>query len=104
MPGYKYKSLKWKNRYYDFFKKQVINEIMGGVTMNDMLMGCTNVISISSVCNGELRQSIIQSDYIRNETLNRLCSMPGYKYKSLKWKNRYYDYFKKQVINEMEGM
>lgn len=72
--------------------------------MNDMLMGCASVISISSVCNGELRQAIIHSDYIRNETLNRLCSMPGYKYKSLKWKNRYYDYFKKQVINEMEGM
>lgn len=71
-------------------------------TMKDICFVTPNCVSISSVCNGELKQALIQSDYIRNETLKRLCSMAGYKYKSLAWKNRYYDYFKKQVMKELE--
>ena len=69
--------------------------------MKDMYFVTPDCVSISSVCNGELKQSIIFSDYVRNETLNRLCAMPGYKFKSLAWKNKYYDYFRKQVIKEI---
>ena len=66
-------------------------------------MGCDSVVSIAAVVEDEeIRNAIIQSDYIRNETLNRLTAMPGYRFKSLKWKNRYYDYFKGKVIKELE--
>jgi len=68
----------------------------------DYRMGSTSVTSISSVCEDEeLARAIRQSDYIRNETLNRTWAIPSMKYKSLKWKNRYYDHFRQQVIAEL---
>ena len=60
-----------------------------------------NVVSIAAVCGGELRESILRYENIRNETLNRCMAIPSYKYKSLKWKNRYYDYIRKIVEKEM---
>ena len=64
-------------------------------------MGSPNVVSIAEVCEGELREVILQSDYIRNETLNRCYAIPSYKQKSLFWKNRYYDHMKKRVMEEI---
>lgn len=70
-----------------------------------MYMGSRNVVSIASVVEDrELRNVIMQSDYIRNETMRRLRKLPSYEYKSLKWKNTYYDYFKRKVIAEIEAM
>ena len=67
----------------------------------DYCFGSPNVVSISSVCNEEIAKVIRQSDYIRYETFRRLKSIPSYPIKSLKWKNKYYDYFKKQIENEL---
>lgn len=62
----------------------------------------SSVVSISTVCTDEeLRQSIHSSEYIRNETLKRCEQIPSYKYKSRKWKNKYYDLMKSKVIAEM---
>ena len=62
-----------------------------------------NVLSVAHfVDDAELKNGVLLSDYIRNETLNRLRAMPSYDCKSLKWKNIYYDYFKRQVIKEIE--
>lgn len=61
-----------------------------------------HIVSVAAYADTkELKSSILQSDYIRNETLNRLSSLPSYSLKSLKWKNRYYDHFKNQVIKEL---
>ena len=65
-------------------------------------MGCESVVSIAAVVEDEeIRNAIIESDHIRNETLNRCLAIPSYRYKSLKWKNRYYDVIKSRVIAEM---
>ena len=67
-------------------------------------MGCESVVSIAAVIEDmELRDSIFQSDYIRNETLNRCYAIPSYQYKSRLWKNRYYDLMKKKVIAELSA-
>lgn len=62
--------------------------------------GCS-VHSIADICDEPLKSVIELSDRIRNETLNRLVAMPGYEFKSLKWKNIYYDYHKKKVMEEL---
>ena len=63
-----------------------------------------NCVSVASFAeNEEMKKAVLQSDYIRNETLNRLCAMPSYNCKSLKWKNIYYDYFKKKVMEEISA-
>ena len=67
----------------------------------DYKFASPNVVSISSQCDGELAEAIRQSDYIRNETLRRTWAIPSMKYKSLKWKNRYYDFFRAKVIAEL---
>ena len=62
----------------------------------------SHVISISTVCNDEnSREYIHSSEYIRNETMKRCEAIPSYKYKSRKWKNKYYDMMKARVIAEM---
>ena len=67
-------------------------------------MGSRNVVSIAAVCEGqEIRDAICKSDYVRNETLRRLCAIPSYKFKSLAWKNRYYDVIKAKVLAEIDG-
>ena len=61
-----------------------------------------NIVSVAYYADSEeVKKAVLQSDYIRNETLNRLTALPSYSCKSLAWKNRYYDYFKKQVIKEL---
>lgn len=42
-------------------------------------------------------------DAVRAETLKRLCAMPSYECKNLRWKNIWYDYHRKRVLREMEG-
>lgn len=70
--------------------------------MKDFAFASPSVVSISAVCTEpEIRAAIIRSDYIRNETLRRLCALPSYKCKSLHWKNRYYEYFKRRVMDEV---
>ena len=51
--------------------------------------------------NEEIKKSVLLSDSIRHEALRRLCAIPSYDCKSLKWKNRYYDYFKQKVEKEL---
>lgn len=70
-----------------------------------MYMGTKNVLSIGHFIEDEnLAKEIFLSDYIRNETLHRLTALPSYNCKSLKWKNRYYDYFKNQVMKELASV
>lgn len=60
------------------------------------------VVSISTACNDEtLRESIHRSEYIRNETMKRCEAIPSYKFKSRKWKKKYYDMIRARVIAEM---
>lgn len=69
-----------------------------------MGMGSPNVRSIAEFIDDEaLAAGIRQSDYIRNETLRRLCAMPSYPIKTLRWKNIWYDYFRKQVEREIQA-
>lgn len=67
----------------------------------DYRLGCKDVVSISSVCDEEIAQTIRYSDYIRNESLKRTWSIPSMPYKNSKWKNKYYDHFRKQIISEL---
>lgn len=70
--------------------------------MMDFRFCSRNVVSVSSVCKDPaLRKSIIASDSIRAETMRRCLAMPGYQFKSLRWKNRYYDFFRRKVMEEM---
>ena len=63
------------------------------------------VISVAYFAeSAEIRDSVLRSDYVRDETLKRLLALPSYDCKSLKWKNRYYDYFKKQVLKELSSV
>ena len=68
----------------------------------DLRFCSRNVVSVSSVCEDPaLRESIIASDSIRAETMRRCLAIPGYPFKSLRWKNRYYDFFRRKVMEEM---
>lgn len=67
-------------------------------------MGSPSVVSVAAACEDEaLHAGICKSDYVRNETLRRCCAIPSYKYKSLKWKNRYYDLIRNKVLTEIGG-
>ena len=71
--------------------------------MMDFRFCSKSVCSISSVCvEPALRKGIITSDSIRAETLRRCCAIPSYPFKSLQWKNRYYDFFRRKVMEEMK--
>ena len=48
--------------------------------MNDYRFASPNVVSISSVCDAELAESIRKSDYIRNETLRRCYAIASYRF------------------------
>lgn len=64
----------------------------------DFRFGSDSVVSISSVCMDEtLAREIRLSDYVRNETLRRCFAIPGYQYKSLEWKNMYYEVIQRKV-------
>ena len=66
-------------------------------------MGSPSVVSIAAALpeGSEIKKAILESDYIRNETLRRCCAIPSYRYKPLRWKNRYYDAIRKKVIAEV---
>lgn len=67
-------------------------------------MGSKSVVSVAAVCQDKaLREGICTSDYIRNEALSRCMAIPSYKYKSLKWKNLYYDFMRERVTAEITG-
>ena len=62
-----------------------------------------NIVSVAYYAESEeIKRAVLLSDYVRAETLRRLCALPSYGCKPLKWKNLYYDYFKKQVLREVE--
>lgn len=61
----------------------------------------TSVRSIACVCDGELREAIVLSDRVREETLRRCYAIPSYAGKPLRWKNRYYDLIRSRVIAEL---
>ena len=67
----------------------------------DYCFGSPNVVSISSVCNPDLAQTIRRSDCIRNETMRRCLEIPSYRSKPLKWKNKYYELIQRRVIEEL---
>ena len=46
------------------------------------------------------QRELLVYDAIRTETLKRLCAIPSYPYKSLAFKNRYYDAIKRKVQSE----
>lgn len=72
--------------------------------MKPAQMGCEDVVSIAAVVEDEeIRRVIMLSDYIRNETLKRCEAYPSFRYKSRKWGNRYYDYFKHKVEEELKA-
>lgn len=68
---------------------------------HDMRMGCASVLSISALCDEQMARYIRQSDYIRRETFRRCRAIASYDSKPLRWKNRYYDYFRKKVLREL---
>ena len=62
------------------------------------------VISIAEYAKTpEIKEYIKQSDYIRNETLNRCYEMDGYEKLSTAGKRKIYDTVRETVINEMEA-
>lgn len=66
------------------------------------MMGSKNVISVAYASDdAEVRNAVLTSDYIRNETLRRCMAIPSYMGKSLYWKNRYYDVIKRKVMSEI---
>ena len=70
--------------------------------MKDYQFGSENVVSVSSACGDSvLRESIISSDFIRSETLRRCLAIPSYQFKSLRWKNRYYDLMRRKIMEEL---
>lgn len=69
--------------------------------MKDFRFCSRSVCSISSACvDPALREGIITSDRIRSEALRRCMELPGYPFKSLQWKNRYYDFFRRKIMEE----
>ena len=66
-----------------------------------MYFASKHVVSIAAVIPSPEREAIELSDKIRTMTLARLVAMPGYKHKTLKWKNIYYDFYKKKVMAEL---
>ena len=68
-----------------------------------MLYLTKNVVSVACMLPEDERAVLEFSDRVRAETLKRLCAMPGYECKPLKWKNIYYEYWKRKVIREMKG-
>lgn len=48
-----------------------------------------------------IRKELYLSSRIRDETLRRCLMIPSYKYKSLVWKNRYYEVIQKRVKAEL---
>ena len=74
-------------------------------TNQPQLMGSPSVVSIAAVLpeGSEIRQAIIESDYIRNETLRRCYEIASYASKPLRWKNRYYEVIQKKVREEVHS-
>lgn len=67
------------------------------------MMGSKNVISVAYASDDPaIRNAVLTSDYIRNETLKRCMAIPSYMGKSLAWKNRYYDVIKRKVMSELQ--
>ena len=65
-----------------------------------MLHLTKNVVSVACMLPENECRELEFWDCVRAETLKRLTAMPGYKYKTLKWKNIYYDYWKRKVVEE----
>ena len=62
------------------------------------------IVSVAYYADSEdVEKAVLLSDHIRNEALRRTCALPSYNCKTLKWKNRYYDYFKKKVEKELSS-
>lgn len=70
----------------------------------DYCFASKNVVSVSTVCDDEsLALFIRMSDYIRSEVFRRCFRIASYKYKPLRWKNKYYDHFHNQVVQELKA-
>ena len=61
----------------------------------------TSVLSVAYFAeNEEVKNAIIQSDYIRRTTLNRLWALPGVADMDRISRNKLYDKIKQDVISE----
>ncbi|MBO5969194.1 MAG: hypothetical protein J6S14_11935 [Clostridia bacterium] len=70
----------------------------------DYCFSSKNVVSVSACCDDpEIALEIRKSDYIRAETFRRCFEIASYKYKPLRWKNKYYDHFHDQVMRELKA-
>lgn len=71
---------------------------------NDFCFASKNVVSVSAVADDERIARVLRaSDYMRAETFRRCFKIASYKYKSLIWKNRYYEHFLNQVKQELKA-
>ena len=64
-----------------------------------MIPGCVSVAEASD--DPEIRDAVLESDYIRTETLRRCLMIPSYRTKPIYWRNRYYDAIKAKVEAEL---
>ena len=61
------------------------------------------IISVAEyVRDNEVRKAVLRSDYIRNKTLERCYSIPGYAELPRKVKNAVYDNVKLMIEKEIE--
>lgn len=66
-----------------------------------MLQLTENVVSVACMLDEPERHELEFYDRVRAETLRRLVAMPSYECKNLRWKNIWYDFWKRKVIREM---
>ena len=60
----------------------------------------TRVISVAEYADESTRSGILQSDFVRRETLDRCYNMDGYKDLPTAEKNKVYDRIKAEVMKE----
>jgi len=59
------------------------------------------ILSVAHFTNdNNIKNEILKSDYVRNETLKKCYEISGYKNLSLNEKNKIYDTLKIQVLNQ----
>ena len=62
------------------------------------------IISVAEyVRNNKVRKTVLRSDYIRNKTLEKCYSIPGYNNLPLKVKNSVYDNVRLRIEKEIEN-
>ena len=60
------------------------------------------IISVAAYASGEVRKAILKSDHIRNRTLEKCYSIPGYAELPRKVRNAVYDNVRLMIEKEIE--